>query len=152
MLEEQAIILALEPDLGAHQTIATLEIARKNACGLCGQTRGCGNSLWGKLFRHKASSFKAQNRINAKVGDRVIVGIDESAVMKTALLLYMLPLAIMFIVAILVNMVAHNSSVVLLAALLGLILGFVWVKGFAAGNHYFSRHQPDILRLNNDID
>ena len=149
MLEEHAIILSLEPDASSTQSFATLEIARKNACGLCGQTRGCGNSLWGKLFRHKPTSFKAQNRINAKVGDSVIVGIDESAVMKSAFLLYMLPLATMFIAAILVKQVAHNDTVVLLGAVVGLGLGFVWVKGFTAGNSYFSRHQPRILRLDN---
>jgi sigma-E factor negative regulatory protein RseC len=151
MLEEHAIILAIESSSNANQSIATLEIARKNACGLCGQTRGCGNSMWGKLFRHKPTSFKAQNRINAKVGDSVIVGIDEQVVMKSALLLYMLPLVIMFIVATLVNMAAHNNSVVLLGAIAGLFLGFLWVKGFTAGNSYFSRNQPSILRLDNGV-
>ena len=46
------------------------------------QTRGCGNSIWGKLFAHQSTAFKAQNRINAKVGDSVIVGINEKRIVK----------------------------------------------------------------------
>ena len=92
MIEQHAIVLTLEfaaletegptHQSATNQSIATLEIVRQTACGLCGQTRGCGNSLWGKLFGHKSANFKAQNQINAKVGDHVIVGIDESALMK----------------------------------------------------------------------
>ena len=75
MIEERAIILSLESQADQSST-ATLEVVRKTACGLCGQTRGCGNSIWGKLLNHKSVNFTAQNNINAKVGDSVIVGID----------------------------------------------------------------------------
>lgn len=85
MIEEHAIILSTEGDSEA-QSVATIEVVRKTACGLCGKTRGCGNAIWGKIFSHKSTSFKAQNGINAKVGQGVIVGIDESALMKSALL------------------------------------------------------------------
>lgn len=149
MLEERAVILAVEHDADG-QSIARLEITRKTACGLCGQTRGCGNSLWGKIFAHKSGSFMAHNPIEAQVGDGVIVGIDESAVMKSALLLYMLPLATMFIVAVLVSSLTGNQLVVLLAAVLGLVLGLLWVKAHTiAGKSYFMGQQPKILRLDN---
>ena len=36
MIEESAIVVGLE------QNAAMLEIVRRNPCGLCGQTRGCG--------------------------------------------------------------------------------------------------------------
>ena len=48
MIEERAVILSLERDannISSGDSIATLEIERKTACGLCGQTRGCGNSI-----------------------------------------------------------------------------------------------------------
>ena len=87
MIEERAVILALEYNPATQQSIATLEIERKTACGLCGQTRGCGNSLWGKLFSHKPAVFKASNTINAQVGQSVMIGIDERSLLKSALLL-----------------------------------------------------------------
>ena len=147
MIEERAIILSLNSETSLAESTATLEIERKTACGLCGQTRGCGNSIWGKLFAHQSTAFKAQNRINAKVGDSVIVGINESALLKSALLLYILPLASMLIGAILATQLRDTNGYAMLGALLGLVLGFAWVKGHAMSNSYFKLQQPVILRL-----
>ena len=147
MIEERAVILSLDSETSLSDSTATLEIERKIACGLCGQTRGCGNSIWGKLFAHQSTAFKAQNRINAKVGDSVIVGINESALLKSALLLYILPLASMLIGAILATQLRDTNGYAMLGALLGLVLGFAWVKGHAMSNSYFKLQQPVILRL-----
>jgi len=153
MIEERALVLKLEllalEAQTENQSIATLEIVRKTACGLCGQTRGCGNSLWGKLFSHKSTSFKAENSINATVGDSVIVGIDESALMKSALILYVIPLATMLFGAILVASITSSETAPILGAGVGLLLGFVWVKAHTTGQTYYQKHQPKILRLDN---
>jgi len=154
MIEERAVILELEPSKlevpPENSSIATLEIVRKTACGLCGQTRGCGNSIWGKLFNHKSTHFKAQNHINAAVGDSVIVGIDENALMKSALLLYIAPLATMLFGAILASSIASSESAPILGAGLGLLLGFVWVKAHTTGQTYYQKHQPKILRFDSE--
>jgi sigma-E factor negative regulatory protein RseC len=150
MIEERAVILSLDTLSGDANTdsVATLEIERKTACGLCGQTRGCGNSIWGKLFAHQSTAFKAQNRINAKVGDSVIVGINEKALVKSALLLYILPLATLLIGAILATQLfADTNGNAMLGALVGLVLGLVWVKGHTMSSGYFKLNQPEILRL-----
>jgi sigma-E factor negative regulatory protein RseC len=149
MIEERAVILSLDNPLSDStvNTTATLEIERKTACGLCGQTRGCGNSIWGKLFAHQSTAFKAQNRINAKVGDSVIVGINEQALLKSALLLYILPLATMLIGAILAKQLSATELGSMLGALAGLILGLLWVKGHTMSSSYFRLQQPVILRL-----
>lgn len=146
MIEEHAIILTIEPQVDS-QSMATIEVVRKSACGLCGQTRGCGNAIWGKLFAHKITSFKAENSINAKVGQNVIIGIDERALMKSALLLYIVPLVTMFIGAILVSQGSSSNLVAMLGAVLGLIIGYFWVKAHTAGRSYYQSHQPKILRL-----
>ena len=150
MIEEHAIILSLDnaSSDSITTTTATLEIERKTACGICGQTRGCGNSIWGKLFSHQSSAFKALNRINAKVGDSVIVGINEQALLKSALLLYILPLATMLIGAILTTQLfADTNGNAMLGALAGLVLGLLWVKGHTMSSSYFKLQQPVILRL-----
>lgn len=152
MIEERAVILSLEANESNPDTsnIAVLEIERKTACGLCGQTRGCGNSIWGKLFAHRSTAFKANNNINASVGQSVIVGINEQALLRSALLLYILPLVTMLIASILAMQVNDSNGVVMLAALAGLIVGLLWVKGFTASNQYFVMQQPIILRLASD--
>jgi sigma-E factor negative regulatory protein RseC len=143
MIEERAVILSLDDVLSN----ATLEIERKTACGLCGQTRGCGNSIWGKLFAHQSSAFKAQNRINAKVGDSVIVGINEQALLKSAMLLYIVPLVTLFIGATLTQQIFDSNGYIMLGALFGLIIGLLWVKGHTMSSRYFKLQQPVILRL-----
>ena len=145
MIEERAVILSLDNFSGIPS--ATLEIERKSACGLCGQTRGCGNSIWGKLFAHQSTAFKAQNRINAKVGQSVIVGINESALLKSALLLYILPLVTLFLGALLATKFNPNDASAMVGAVLGLVMGLIWVKGYTMSNSYFSLQQPVILRL-----
>jgi sigma-E factor negative regulatory protein RseC len=152
MIEERAVILSLEtnPLVPENSSIATLEIERKTACGLCGQTRGCGNAIWGKLFAHRSAAFKAKNNINATVGQSVIVGIHEQALLWSALLLYILPLVTMLVASILVMQINDANGVVMLAAICGLVVGLLWVKGFTASNQYFVMQQPIILRLAND--
>jgi sigma-E factor negative regulatory protein RseC len=148
MIEERAVILSLETV--SNQSVATLEIARRTACGLCGQTRGCGNSMWGKLFAHQSSAFKATNSIDAKIGQTVVVGINEKALLHSAFLLYIVPLAFMFFAAIVVNVLLHSESLTIAAAMLGLLLGLVWVKGFTTGRQYFLLNQPEILKVASD--
>ena len=147
MIEERAVILSLQSEPSQTQTTATLEIERKTACGLCGQTRGCGNSIWGRLFGHQTTAFRAQNRINAKVGDSVIVGINEKALLKSAILLYILPLVTLFFGAILASQLWQTDGSTMLGAAIGLVLGLLWVKGHTMSNCYFSLQQPVILRL-----
>jgi len=150
MIEERAVILSLERetnDIASNDSTAILEIERKSACGLCGQTRGCGNSIWGKLFAHQSTAFKAQNRINAKVGDSVIVGINEKALLKSALLLYILPLVTMLIGAILASQIHDTNGSAMIGAAAGLVLGLLWVKGHTQSSSYFRLQQPIILRL-----
>lgn len=150
MIEEQAVILSVETlEDNPQISIATLEIERKTACGLCGKTRGCGNAIWGKLFAHQSTAFKAQNLIHAHVGQSVIVGINEKALLKSALLLYLLPLVTMLIAAIIAMQVSNTDMSAMIGAVIGLLLGFVWVKGYTTSNQYFLFQQPVILRLAN---
>lgn len=151
MIEQQAIILALDSSQTKAQSLATIEVVRKTACGICGKTRGCGNAIWGKIFAHKMTSFKAENSIGALVGQHVIVGIDENAVMKSALLLYMAPLVTMFIGAILVSQFNVSAVMEIIGAVIGLLVGYFWVKAHVTGRDYYQDQQPKILRLDADV-
>jgi sigma-E factor negative regulatory protein RseC len=56
----------------------------------------------------------------------------------------------MLIASILAMQVNDTNGVVMLAALAGLIVGLLWVKGFTASHQYFVMQQPIILRLASD--
>lgn len=110
-----------------------LEVERRTACGLCGQTRGCGNATWGKLLGHQNQAFLAKNTIDAKVGDSVVVGIDEGVMLSTVFYLYLVPLLSMLVAAVLADQLLNHDVWVALFAGLGLLLGFLWVKGHLNG-------------------
>lgn len=148
MVEEQAIVVGLKDEL------AMLEVVRRKPCGLCGQTRGCGASMWGKLFRHRPHIFKALNRIDAKVGDFVIVGVEEQALIRSALLVYGVPLLALLAGAIIASLGwggPQRDISAVIGAVLGLAVGLLWVKGHTAGHTLDSRYQPVILRADNNI-
>jgi sigma-E factor negative regulatory protein RseC len=147
MVEEQAVVVGLEDGM------AMLEVVRRKPCGLCGQTRGCGVSLWGRLFRHRPHVFKAQNRINADVGDFVVVGVEEQALMRSALLVYGIPLLALLAGAVIAALgwSGQGDTGTVIGAALGLVAGLLWVKGHTAGRALDSRYQPVILRADNNI-
>lgn len=149
MIEEHAIVVGLEKD------VAMLEVLRRTPCGLCGQTRGCGVSLWGRLFGHKPNIFKALNQINAVVGDSVVVGIEEHALLVSALVVYGVPLLSMLLGALLAGAIFGNEVVhevnhvdrnTMIGAIVGLVIGLLWVKGHTAGRSLGKGYRPVILR------
>jgi sigma-E factor negative regulatory protein RseC len=129
-----------------------LEVERRTACGLCGQKRGCGNATWGKLLGHQSQAFLATNNIDVKVGDGVVVGIDEKIVLRTVFYLYLVPLLSMVVSALIADQLFSHDLWVALFAAIGLVAGFFWVKGHlsAYGNAKVSlSHQchARVLRL-----
>jgi sigma-E factor negative regulatory protein RseC len=146
MIEEHAIVVGVEQDA------AMLEIIRKTPCGLCGKSRGCGISLWAKLFNHK-SVFKATNSIGAKVGDNVIVGIEENALLRSSMTIYGIPLVSLVLGAVIgivflpqAASAAQKDIYTVIGAAIGLLLSLLWLKGHSLGQTFNPDHQPVILR------
>ena len=126
MIEEQAVVIK------ASKERVTLEVVRTKPCGLCGQVRGCGNSIWGKIFSHQSGHIETRNDLNAKLGDIVILGIDETLMLKSSLMLYGVPLLLMFLGMLLANSFAKEmvELYTLIGAVTGLFLGIVMIKRF----------------------
>ncbi len=143
MIEERAVVVDVD------QGQAILEIVRARPCGLCGQTRGCGISIWGRLLGHRANVFRADNQINARTGDQVVVGIDERALMASSLAAYGVPLFSLLIGAALGGSFAsapsYADAYAFAGAGLGLLLGLLWLRGHA-GRGAVGRFRPKVLR------
>jgi sigma-E factor negative regulatory protein RseC len=149
MIEEYAVVTK------CAENRATLEIERRTACGICGQKRGCGNATWGKLLGHESHEFTADNHVDAKVGDSVVVGIDEHAVLNSAFLMYVVPLAGLLVGTFVADYLTKNQFYVILGAALGLTVGFLWAKGHLLGRdqsgvNSTKKYQAVILRLAKD--
>ena len=124
MIEEQAVVIK------ASKERVTLEVVRDKPCGLCGQVRGCGNSIWGKIFSHQSGHIETRNDLNAKLGDVVILGIDETLMLKSSLMLYGVPLLLMFLGMVIANSFAKEmlELYTLVGAVTGLFFGVVMIK------------------------
>jgi sigma-E factor negative regulatory protein RseC len=73
---------------------------RRTACGSCSAQKGCGTSLIAAWFPQRKLRFRVHNAIGARVGDQVVVGLDEAYLQRGALLLYAVPLIGMLVGAV----------------------------------------------------
>ena len=92
---------------------------RESACsGDCHKCSGCGSS-------QQTMVICAENPIGAKVGDWVVIEAKSGAVLKAAVMLYIVPL-VLFIAGYLLGEHLWQSGI--LFALAGLLIGLVLVK------------------------
>ena len=131
MIEEEAIVISKD------RGFAEVDIIRTKPCGLCGKTQGCGNSIWGKVFSFKKRKIQIQNNINAKVGEKVKLVIEENYLLKASLLLYGVPLFFLFggMIASEYFLKFNNDLVVFFGGFLGFSLGIILLKFITAQNH-----------------
>ena len=143
MIEEEAIVIK------ASKENVTLEVVRSKPCGLCGQVRGCGNSIWGKIFSHRTGHIETRNHLNAKLGDVVILGIDETLMLKSSLMLYGVPLMLMFLGMVTANTFAKETTelYVLLGAVMGLFLGVVLIKRIVNEKMQMFYNEAQLIRF-----
>ena len=145
MIQENAIVVSIDKDF------AILEIIRNKPCGLCGQSRGCGISIWGRLFGHRPNIFKAQNTVNASVDQIVVVGVEESALLWSSFAVYGIPLALLILGAILGSTIfsdaLHADRNTAFGAVLGLFIVYLWLKVHNQGSTLDARYRPVILGL-----
>lgn len=107
-----------------HGSQVIVEALRASGCGACGAQRVCGVSTLGKLLRSSAPQWKVENTRTARVGDEVILGIEDEAVLGAALLAYAPPLAGLLLGAVLGAAAGSGEPTVLLGAAFGLFVGF----------------------------
>lgn len=88
MIEEIAVVAKIEN----HQV--WVKSGQNKSCGGCAQQSGCSTSLLQKFIHQRL--FAVDSQIQLASGDQVVVAIDESILVRASLLLYMLPLLLMF--------------------------------------------------------
>ena len=151
MITENATVVSIEN----NQT--WIETQRKSACGQCSANKGCGTSALSKVVGNKLSKMKAINKINAQVGDEVIVGLNEKSLLKGAFMTYMSPLLYLFIFSFVGQFVADTMAIsnsellVIVFALSGFYIGMRKLKGFSAAISEDENYQPVILKKSNSI-
>lgn len=143
MLEAEGVIVKIGQD-GVF-----VETSRASACGGCSSKEGCGTSSFSRLLGNKASFFKVQNPIGAALGERVVIGMEEAALLKSSLLVYLVPLAFLLAGAMLGGWLAPAHLKDAYAAggvVVGLVFGFAALKLFNTDAGKNRQFQPVILR------
>ena len=123
MIEERGRVLSIEP--GAVW-VATI---RSSTCGSCQAKAGCGQAMMQKLGAGSSQGFvRALTGQQWQVGDQVLIGVPEDAVVRSALWVYLMPLTGLFAAALFAQWLAWPEPGVIFAAGLGLALGFALVR------------------------
>ncbi|WP_028486382.1 SoxR reducing system RseC family protein [Thiomicrorhabdus chilensis] len=123
LLTSQGVVVELD---GAF---ALVDVQRQTGCGGCQSQAGCGTATLSKLFSpNRSAPVRVLNTLDAQVGDRVVVSLDESQVVRQAFMAYGLPLIGLFLVAIVLKFMAQT-----LFSMTALQLDLVAILGGAAG-------------------
>jgi len=91
-----------------------VRLGGRSGCAACEAGRGCGAGVFGKLLKRRAIELEFDNRVGARSGQAVIVGVPEALFLGLVMRFYLFPL---------------------LAGLAGAVLGHYlgWKLGVGAG-------------------
>lgn len=121
MIEEAAVVTRME---NGQPWIKSLQ---SGACGGCKQQASCGTSSLAKLLPKR--EFAVDCDIELQVGDHVLVAVDDSHLLLSSLIVYMLPLLFMLATVGIASVVWPPLAAWLPEiALLSLLLGFLIIN------------------------
>jgi len=147
MIEEKARVIAVENNK------LLLEAETSSACNACAARQGCGTSVLSKWVGRKLTRFQAPNTVNARVGDEVVVGLAEEAMLKGSVFVYLLPLLAMIGFALLADGLisadtASRDLLVLVFAVAGFVLMLFFSRWFLSTNSNRTKLTPVVIRKN----
>ncbi|MEN8215403.1 MAG: SoxR reducing system RseC family protein [Pseudomonadota bacterium] len=140
MFKEHGIVVEINDQFAVVETQGT-----SNHCSQCA---GCGTAA---LLGQKARQVKALNHKGAKVGDQVVIGLEEQALLKSSLALYLMPILGLFAAAIGYEMLVTSAQLppseilTVLAGLFGLLAGLKWAKRVTDKMSEDTRYQAVVL-------
>jgi sigma-E factor negative regulatory protein RseC len=152
MIEENARVISIYND------DVIIEPVKGAGCSGCKQGSSCGVSLFSNFFGNRDTRYRAVNlsTVPLQPGDRVVVGIDEHAILGGSLIVYALPLFMLVMAAAAGGALAasmlpgYSEMLAIFAALCGFAGGLVMTRHISRRIVHDARYQPVILRRNDD--
>lgn len=141
MIEELAVVVKIEN----HQV--WVESGQNSACGGCLQKASCSTNAIGSVIKKR--SVPVDCDIQLKTGDRVMVAIDESLLLRASFLLYLVPLIALFTGAGLADWLLANNADADLWIAGSAVLSFVislWLINKIQSLLLLSSRRPVIVR------
>lgn len=114
-MTQDAVVTKLLPN-----NMAEVAVARTTACGgNCGSCESC-------IFQSELKT-SARNLVGARPGQKVVIESKSSAVYKAAMLVYVLPIALVVLGYLLAYLAGAAEGLCVAAAFAGLVIGAVIV-------------------------
>jgi sigma-E factor negative regulatory protein RseC len=125
--EELATVVAVD---GAH---AWVECERRSACHGCQQQRDCGTGTIANAFTPSSPRLRVALTASVQVGDQIRVGIAPATLVRSAALVYVLPLCCLLLGALLgqlwlLPLLGGGEAVTIVSCLVGALIGFLLVR------------------------
>lgn len=140
MIEETATVVAATPD---HIWV---EARARSACSSCGTQDSCATSSVSKLFGMRRQQLRLPNTLAAKLGENVVIGVEDQVMVTASLAAYILPVLLMIVTAIAADSYGLSDRQQAAASLAGLLLGLLGA-GVLTGSYRMKRYfQPQLLR------
>lgn len=130
------MILALAEVIGNTEGFVIVRCQQKTSCGSCASKNQCGTGIVNNAFPSKAMDISVPSSAPINLGALVEIGLEENTLLKSATLVYILPLLFIFIGAFfgqfLANILLMGEGVIIVSSLLSGVIG-------AGVARYFSR-------------
>lgn len=146
MIEESGQVVEVQGEF------AWIESERTSTCGGCAVRKGCGTSAIAKVLGQRRVRLRVLNRINASVGDNVVIGIAESGLVRGSLAVYAAPLLGLFAGALAGQLlgtqvfVMSSDWLAIGGAISGFVAALIWLKRFSRRTEKDTAYQPVVLR------
>ncbi|AHL74587.1 alginate regulatory protein [Stutzerimonas stutzeri] len=141
MIEESGRVIAVEP--GA----VWVETQRSSTCSGCSAKNGCGQGLMDRLgVRERRGLIRALSDLQLKVGDSVVIGIQESVLLRGAILVYIFPLLVLFVSALAASEFSADEPYVILSGIAGFFVSWLFVRKRSQQTADDPGLQPIVLR------
>jgi sigma-E factor negative regulatory protein RseC len=148
MIEEQATVVAIEDNK------VTVTSTIKSACGGCQQVDNCGSGQVAKAFPQKKLTLTVQSSMALELGDNVVLGLNESALLQSAWQVYLWPLLGLLVASwfgqwlVIRGIVSHEIFAIILGVIGG-YCGFILAKRQQLKSATCAKLAPKILRREN---
>lgn len=146
MIEEKATVVAID----RNQVTVTSDV--KSACSGCQQVDSCGSGQVAKAFPQKKLSLTLITDLPVKLGDVVVIALNESQLLRAAWQVYIWPLIGLLLGAwfgeyLLSNqIIAHELIAIVIAGMSG-YCGFLMAKWQQQKAQHCAHLAPQILRI-----
>ncbi len=146
MLKETAQVVRIDGDQ------VWVETQRQSTCGSCAAAKGCGTATLAKVLGQRRTLVRVLSRQPLRIGDRVVIGIREQALVRGSLAVYAVPILLMLAGGIIGELGAQGflwdnaEPASVLLGIAGFATGLVWLRKFTRRIEFDDKYQPLVLR------